>query len=38
MKALVLVAALFYAVAGLLALLSREAQALPVQSGVVESA
>lgn len=38
MKALVLVAALFYAVAGVLALISSEAEALPAQSSVVESA
>jgi len=38
MKALVLVAALFYAVAAVLALFSSEAETLPVQSGAVESA
>ena len=38
MKALLLVAALFYAVAGVLALFSNEAEKLPVQSGAIESA
>jgi hypothetical protein len=38
MKALVLVAALFYAVAGILALFSTEAETLPAESGLVESA
>jgi len=37
-KALLLVAALFYAVAGVLALFSRETEALPVRSGAIESA
>jgi spermidine synthase len=38
MKALLLVAALFYAVAGILALSSRETETLPAQSGAMESA
>jgi hypothetical protein len=38
MKALLLVAALFYAVAGILALFSRETETLPGQSGAMESA
>lgn len=38
MKALLLVAALFYAVAGVLVLFSREAETLPVRSGAIESA
>jgi hypothetical protein len=37
MKALLLVAALFYAVAGVLALFSRAAETLSVQSGAIES-
>jgi len=38
MKALLLVAALFYAVAGILTLFSRETETLPAQSGAMESA
>jgi SAM-dependent methyltransferase len=38
MKALLLVAALFYAVAGMLALFSKETETLPVESGARESA
>ena len=38
MKALLLVAALFYAVAGMLALFSKETETLPFESGAIESA